>query len=98
MKAALATHAPVKHETVPEPKKAHKPVVLAKVGDTVEYYTKNVNHQYHGDEGPYAAIVTQVNDGSVNLYVIPGKDGFTTPYDVFNVTDNTENPEWFQAR
>jgi hypothetical protein len=43
------------------------------VGRIVHFYTRNPKEQWNGaEEGPYAAVVTQVQDhGCVNLYVLP---------------------------
>jgi hypothetical protein len=104
MKAALATH-PVKHEPAkvepakpaPAPVKA-KAVALAKVGDIVEYYTKDLNQQTDKSDGPYAALVTKVDDGTVDLFVFPSGDVHSRPYHVMAVANKDTEPQWFQAR
>ncbi len=63
VKAAVKHPAPDVDEEeikVAEKPKAPKLAALPAVGESVLFYTRNPNRQYHGDEGPYAAMVTRV--------------------------------------
>lgn len=92
-------------ETPPEPKKLTPPE-LPTVGMIVHYYTRETGKQYHGSEGPYAAMVTNVQElpahvkdeveitAQVSLMVFPAGDMYVRPYtvlDVFGVTAGDEH-------
>lgn len=92
---------------VPSPKDdkeyANAPSVI--VGDSVHYFTRDVSRQYHGDSGPYAAIVTRVHEdggkGHLDLHVFPAGDLYSHPYDAMGVAwddGNGELTSWWQAR
>ena len=71
------------------------------VGRIVHFYTRNPSMQYHGHNGPYAAIVSSVGfDGEIGLTVFPVAVG-TRPYPALNVPGATADsehgyPEWWQ--
>ncbi len=103
-KLAILAHEPdpvVETLVGPDPvvhKKPHKPVALARIGDTVDFYTKNAAYQFQGTEGPYAAIVVRVNDGSVDLHVFSSGDAQNPSFHQINVTDKADSESWFKAR
>ncbi len=89
---AKAAPAPVKAAPVKE----HKPVALASVGDIVNYYSSSPSAQYHGNTGPYAAMVTRVNDGTVDVVVFPSSH--IPPQQIHNITDQVDKDHWFESR
>ena len=105
---------PVVHEEVEEavaaPKhKEAKAASLPTVGMPVQYFTRDPIRQYHGSEGPYAAIVTRVIvppeeikdvQSSVSLVVFPQGDVAANSYymaDVLGYTSGEhDHQEWWQ--